>query len=607
MPGIAGIITRGCPQKSRDDLKAMIASMTHESFYVTGMYVDEAVGLYGGCVAHPDSFSGSMPVLNEKKDIALIFSGENYLERQSLTNLGVDGQLVDESHPGYLLRMYEMDPKGFLAKLNGWFSGVLVDRREKTILLFNDRYGMGRIYYHEDPEAFYFASEAKALLKVKPELREIDLRSLGEVFGCGSVLQNRSLFKGIRLLPGGSAWTFRFESHPRKETYFSILDWEHKSALDGETYYHGLKEILLSKLPRYFVAKSPLAISLTGGLDTRLIMAYQFCSGGTLPSYTFGGLHGEVLDIRIARALAAKCHWPHTVVRLDPQFLSRFSDHAEKTIYVTDGTLDICGSHEVHLNALARQIAPIRMTGNYGSEVLRNASTFKMNAVCDGLLDRDFGRHIGEAALTFDEINTGHDLSVAAFKAIPWSLYGSLAAARSQLEVRTPYMDNELVEFAYRAPRDTRLTRSLFMRLIAEIDKTFMQLRTDRGIGGDSSATISKVIQLLYSVWFKMEWYYNEGMPHWLAKLDSVVAPIHQGVPVLASHKYLHYRLWFCNELSDYVKAVLLDQRTADRAYFNKKFLAKMVEGHVRGQRNYSHEINRSMTVELVHRTFIDN
>ena len=58
----------------------------------------------------------------------------------------------------------------FLEKLNGWFSGVLLDLREQKFVLFNDRYGVNRIYYHEDSRGFYFSSEAKSLLKILPAL-----------------------------------------------------------------------------------------------------------------------------------------------------------------------------------------------------------------------------------------------------------------------------------------------------------------------------------------------------------------------------------------------------------------------------------------------------
>lgn len=607
MPGIAGILTRVLRGKYKEELSAMINCMMHEPFYVSGTFVDETIGMHAGWVSHPSSFADCMPVFNEKKDVALILSGENFFDGEVVNDLRRQGYDYGEFNPRYLLHMYEDETNEFLKQLNGWFSGLLLDRRENKVVLFNDRYGMGRIYYHECKDSFYFSSEAKSLLKINQELREIDLKSLGEMFACGCVLENRTLFRNIRTLPGGSAWTFINGNCVKKESYFSPASWEERPVLGKDAFYKCLKEVVEKVLPRYFVAKDPIALSLTGGLDTRLIMAYRHDSHAPLPCYTFGGQRGDVLDVRIAREIASTHHQAHSVVRLDSKFFSAFQDVAERSIYITDGALDVCGSHELYLNGLARQIAPIRLTGNYGSEILRNASTFKAATISEELFNPDFSRYVSEARKTFSEVSEGNRLSVTAFKEVPWALYGSLAAAQSQLTVRTPYMDNNIVGLAYQAPKDIETCKELFIRLIADFDKDAMRVRTDRGIGGGSQSASSKLIQMLFAVWFKMEWYYNEGMPHWVSKVDAMLSPLHPERLILGHHKYLHYRIWFRNELSDYVREILLDRRAESRLYLNKKFVRSMVDRHVSGNRNYTSEINKALTVELVHRVLVDN
>src|SRR4029077_18985902 len=121
---------------------------------------------------------------------------------------------------GYLVHVYEEAGYEFLEKLNGWVRGVVVDLREQKFILFNDRFGVNRLYYHEDASGFYFSSEAKALLKILPGTRQLDLRSLGEVLSWEPVLQNSSLFSGISLLPPGSAWVFSRGEPVKKKTYF---------------------------------------------------------------------------------------------------------------------------------------------------------------------------------------------------------------------------------------------------------------------------------------------------------------------------------------------------------------------------------------------------
>src|SRR5439155_26871142 len=126
----------------------------------------------------------------------------------TISRLQERGHELGSLGPAYLVHLYEED-SSFPAVLNGRFHGVLTDRTRRETILFNDRYGMERIYYHEAKDAFYFAAEAKAILAVCPELRRVDERGLGEFLACGCVLENRTLFQGVHVLPPASAWIFR--------------------------------------------------------------------------------------------------------------------------------------------------------------------------------------------------------------------------------------------------------------------------------------------------------------------------------------------------------------------------------------------------------------
>ena len=169
MPGIAGIISKHGPSAEwRSLIQSMVECMTHEAFYVSGTYVNEELGLWSGWTCHSGAFGDSLPIWNEKKDICLIFSGEDFPDQADVDALRTRGHDFNSNDASYLVHLYEEMGYGFLEKLNGWFSGVLLDLREQKFVLFNDRYGVNRIYYHEDSRGFYFASEAKALLKVLP-------------------------------------------------------------------------------------------------------------------------------------------------------------------------------------------------------------------------------------------------------------------------------------------------------------------------------------------------------------------------------------------------------------------------------------------------------
>src|SRR5260370_7199261 len=173
---------------------------------------------------------------NERGDGTLVFSGEEFPEPGTSEALRAVGHDVVPDGPSYLVHRYEEEPD-FPKRLNGRFHGLVADIARGTVTLFNDRYGLQRIYYHESKDAFYFAAEAKAILKVRPELRGTDPRGIGEFIVCGCVLEKRTLFSGIHVLPPGSAWSFRGGVLGKKAPYFEPREWSPAPPVKPRVYY----------------------------------------------------------------------------------------------------------------------------------------------------------------------------------------------------------------------------------------------------------------------------------------------------------------------------------------------------------------------------------
>jgi asparagine synthase (glutamine-hydrolysing) len=333
---------------------------------VSGTLIDKSLGVYLGWVARKGSFAESMPLRNENRDVTLMFAGEEFPAPGLTTTLREHGHAFDPDGPAYLVHRFEEEPD-FPKGLNGRFHGLLADCRNGKAMLFNDRFGLQRLYFHEAKEAFYFSAEAKAILKVRPELRSTDPRSIGEFVVCGCVLENRTLFPGISLMPPGSAWTFRQGMLEKKSTYFEPREWEEQETLQPEEYYTQLREKFVGSLPRYFGGPEKVGVSLTGGLDTRIIMAWHKAQPNSLPCYTFGSMYRDNQDVVLARKVAAICGQKHEVITTGNEFLSQFAHYAERTVLLTDGCVDLSRSPDLYVNEIARQIAPVRMVGTYGS------------------------------------------------------------------------------------------------------------------------------------------------------------------------------------------------------------------------------------------------
>jgi asparagine synthase (glutamine-hydrolysing) len=604
MPGIVGLITKMPRAHAEAELSRMLEAIRHESFYQTGTWIDESMGVYVGWAVKKDSFCDGLPIRNERGDVTLIFSGEEYSSAVSIRQLKERGHSFATDSPSYLVHAYEDDP-AFPANLNGMFQGLLVDQSKGTATLFNDRSGMHHICYYEGKEAFYFGVEAKAILAARPELRVPDPRAIGELVACSCVLENRTIFKSIFILPAASAWVFRNSSIASKNTYFQPAEWENQSALDPDAYYQELHEVLTRNLPLYFSSRQKVGMTLTGGLDTRVIMACHTTAPNSVPTYTFGGPFRDCYDVKIGRHVAEVAQQQHQVVTVGDEFLKNFSRYAERSVYLTEGTVDVYRASDLFVSEKARQIAPVKVVGTYGSEIVRQAVMFKPMPPPMGVFRPELLSYVQQAGTTYTELRRQHPVTFAAFRQSPWYHHGILALEQSQLSVRSPFLDNDFVRTVFRSPKSYGPNgEDIRLRLIGS-NAALASFRTDRGVGGKPGLG-AKVANNFLEFTFKAEYAYDYGMPQSLARIDHAFSWLHFEKLFLGRHKLLHFRVWYRDNLSEYVREMLLDPRTLSRPYVERNNVENMVKGHIKGNRNYTTAIHKLLTMELVHRLFFD-
>ena len=599
MPGIAGIISSTASVEHEESVRRMVATMRHQPASDEGTLSLPHLGVYAGWVSHAGSYAAKQSSVVGNHGTRLLFSGECYSpDMGSPTRPGT----VEKS----LLSRYEVEGDGLIASLNGSFSGLLVDPMRKRALLFNDRFGTERIYCIEKDGVTYFASEAKALLRVLPELRAFDETGVVQFLTFGCTLDGHTLFRNLRVLPGGSLLIFAEGARPSRTRYFTPSEWECQPSLDDATFESRFAETFNRVLPGYLGSDAPLGISLTGGLDTRMIMACLPRSMQQQPiAYTYAAQAGDTLDLKIGRRVARSRGIAHQALRIGSDFLSDYGQHVDRTVFVTDGCAGALGAHEIYLSEHARRLATVRLTGNFGSEVLRSMSTFKPLDTPGDMFDAGLAPLLGNMAAQIQQRSV-HPVTHAAFQEIPWHIFGTVAAGRSQLTIRTPYMDNEIVKLAYQAPTHMRRTPEPALRLIHDNDAALAAIPTDRGLAWGQGSMTRLARRLVCEVTFKLDYWHKEGLPHGLSGIDPAMGVL-SSLGVLGLHKFLPYRVWFRRELAPYVAAVVSDGRTHRMPFWNPRFLDSVVSEHVSGRRNRLREIHTIITLEAVQRMLMES
>jgi asparagine synthase (glutamine-hydrolysing) len=592
MPGIFGIVSREPQPDCERRLQQMRAGMQPRTSSTATLAFPD-LGIFAGCAAHEGSFAAVQSSRDEACDVALILGGECFRDECAST-VG--------SH-SWILDLYKKRGEQSFGELNGLFSGLLVDRRQGTGFLFNDRYGIERLYVHESNGETYFASEAKALLAVLPELRAFDEAGVAQYLAYGCTMGERTLFRGISLLPGGSKWTVASGEVRIKARYFRPEDWEAREPLTGEHFMAEFSETFQRILPRYSEHKESVGIALTGGLDTRMVMACLPETETRHPCYTFVGEAGLTLDARLAIQIADVKGLKHQVLRIKPDFLRDFGSYLDRTITATDGCAGAIASHEIYFNARARELSPIRLTGNFGSEIFRSVSTFKPLGLERELLSHEYAAAVASQSQRAASEKV-HPVTFAAFQEIPWKLYGLLSAGRSQLSFRTPYLDNELVALAYRAPAAQRLSPGTALRLIERACPALARIPTDRGELLRSSPVRHLLRRAFGEATFKLDYLHKEGLPGGLGMLDpllNLLAPL----GILGLHKFLPYRRWFQHELAPTIMERIATDRVRTAPWWASGVPEALTRAHFSGRGNYVRELNAILSLEAIDRLFL--
>ncbi len=253
---------------------AMVATLRHRGPDGEGSYFGPGIAFGHTRLAIIDlSAASDQPFIDEEAGLALSFNGEiyNYIElRDELKALGHTFHSAGDTE--VLLRAYEQWGTDCLRRLNGMFAFALWDNRKRTLLLARDRFGEKPLYIARSAKGVVFASEMKAILAIRPELREPNQRAMYRYLARGDLDQDHeSFFEGIESLPGAHYLLLdqMGRGEPRRYWEPSAIE---VPARRGDT-VERFRELLFDSVRIRLRSDVPVGSSLSGGLDSSSIVS----------------------------------------------------------------------------------------------------------------------------------------------------------------------------------------------------------------------------------------------------------------------------------------------------------------------------------------------
>lgn len=264
---------------------------------------------------------GHQPMEDASGGLQLVFNGEIYNFRALREELAAGGQAFrTASDTEVVLAAYRRWGKECVRRLEGMFALALFDRAAGTLFLARDRAGEKPLFYHHAGGRLLFASELKALMSVPGFPREVDPEALDCYLAYGFVPREQCILRGVRKLPAGHAATYHVDDD-RLETWaywtlpapFSGPEPDERALVDE------LEALLTDSVARQLVADVPVAVLLSGGLDSSLVTAAAArASSGPVKTFNvaFPG-HGRLDESAYARMVARYFGTDHTELPLE--------------------------------------------------------------------------------------------------------------------------------------------------------------------------------------------------------------------------------------------------------------------------------------------------
>ena len=190
-------------------LERMCASLEHRGPDSRGTFLDDGVGLGMQRLAVIDPTGGDQPIYNEDRSVVVVLNGEIYNYRELREDLARSGHsFATASDTEVIVHLYEDHGDACVEHLRGMFAFALWDRRRRRLLLARDRIGKKPLFYSQTRGAFWFGSEAKAILEDGAVPRDVDAHAIDSFLHYQYVPQPRSAFAALRKLPPAHVLTW---------------------------------------------------------------------------------------------------------------------------------------------------------------------------------------------------------------------------------------------------------------------------------------------------------------------------------------------------------------------------------------------------------------
>jgi asparagine synthase (glutamine-hydrolysing) len=375
MCGICGIyLLDPGAEPERQQLQQMNRTMSHRGPDDEGYYVSGPVGLGMRRLSIIDLPGGRQPIANEDETIWIVFNGEiyNYLElRSELLTKG--HHFRTRSDTEVIVHLYEEMGKDCVTRLNGMFAFALWDTGRRSLVIARDRLGIKPLFYSYEPgQAFYFASEIKAILTT-PVNRRPDYQALYDYLSLMYVPTPSTAFAAIRKLPPACVLECSPDGLSINEYWDIPLPANGEEEATSSDYEGEILGLVETAIRRQMISDVPIGALLSGGLDSTMVAAVMARKlQMPLRTFTIGFDHKSYDESEEARLVADTLGTDHLDQKASPAMIASIPELLNS---FDEPFADYSAIPTFLVSKLAARYVKVVLTGDGGDEVFAGYPT----------------------------------------------------------------------------------------------------------------------------------------------------------------------------------------------------------------------------------------
>ncbi|HEV3039089.1 MAG TPA: asparagine synthase (glutamine-hydrolyzing) [Candidatus Angelobacter sp.] len=323
MCGIAGIFDfSGDSRILVNDLEQMIGSLRHRGPDQVAAVAKGNAGIAFARLSIKDFDHGMQPVTACNGLVTSICNGAIVNWRELRAELEARGHAFQsQCDTEVVAGAFAVHGRDFATKLQGQFAAAVHDRRDDSLTLARDPFGICPLFYTVVGRTLLFASEIKALLAHPAVPREVDLTGVDQVLTFPGPVSPRTLFEGIHSLAPGHCLRVSMDGTVNQWPYWD-LSFRTETAADQrseEDWLEELDTLLTRSIARRMEADVPVGLYLSGGLDSSLVgaKARALANGGfPLHSYSIDVRAGALSEVKYQRLVSKFLQTNHKEISL---------------------------------------------------------------------------------------------------------------------------------------------------------------------------------------------------------------------------------------------------------------------------------------------------